>query len=470
MAQEFRLQDPGEGIHEVEIRKLYVASGDTVEDGDDLVAVESDKATVDIPAPFDGVIEDIRVEEGATAQVGDVLLTYREQGESKSGKTSKSAKDESESEKAESATEEKEESEPGKPESETEKEKPEKEEKEKKDKEKEREQKEEKAASKSAEEESKSAETESKSLYERPVPASPATRRAARELGVDLRQVKARGPKGQVTTEDVQAFAESKDTGTAKARPGRREAPELPDFEQWGPVQREKLHSIRRATARQVTQAWSQIPHAIHHDLVDITELEQFRQQHKGRVEDLGGKLTLTPLVIKAIAALLREFPRFNASLDTEHEEIILKKYYHIGVAVQTDRGLLVPVVRDTERKSLAEIAVTLTELAKRTRAGEASRDDLNGGTFTLTNPGPLGGTGFDPIINHPEAAILGLGKAQLQPTVQGTLDDYNIAPRLMLPIDLAYDHRLNDGADAAEFVHRLKTILGDPGQFMLLT
>jgi pyruvate dehydrogenase E2 component (dihydrolipoamide acetyltransferase) len=214
--------------------------------------------------------------------------------------------------------------------------------------------------------------------------------------------------------------------------------------------------------------AWAQIPHVMHQDVADITALEMFRRRHAAEVEQHGGKLSLTVLVLRALVAVLKQFPRFNASLDPEGGQLILKQYYHIGVAVDTERGLLVPVVRDVDRKSMTELAMELTALVEQVRHGKVNRDDLQGGTFTLTNPGAIGGTTFTPIINYPEVAILGLARTRLEPVVQGDIDSFTIAPRLCLPLHLAFDHRVNDGADAARFMRTLIDTLRDPESFLL--
>jgi pyruvate dehydrogenase E2 component (dihydrolipoamide acetyltransferase) len=206
----------------------------------------------------------------------------------------------------------------------------------------------------------------------------------------------------------------------------------------------------------------------MHQDVADITELEAFRRRHQEAVGQQGGKLSLTVLVMQAVVAVLKHFPRFNASLDPEAGEIILKHYYHIGVAVDTEQGLIVPVVRDVDRKSLTELAAELTELVERTRNGKVKREDLQGGTFTITNPGPIGGTAFTPLINYPEVAILGLARARLEPVMQGDLHNFTVVPRLHLPLHLAFDHRVNDGADAARFVRTIIDILSDPESFIL--
>jgi pyruvate dehydrogenase E2 component (dihydrolipoamide acetyltransferase) len=246
--------------------------------------------------------------------------------------------------------------------------------------------------------------------------------------------------------------------------------PPLPDFARLGPVERVPLRSVRRATARQMALAWSQVPHVTHHELVDITALDEFRQQQKEEVEERGGSLTLTIFTMKAAVAALKAHPRFNASLDAGAEEIVLKRYYNLGIAVDTDRGLIVPVIRDVDRKSITELALELTELAERTRKGEATPDDLQGSTFTITNIGAIGGTSFEPIVNYPDAAILGMARATWQPVVRvSPYGKKEIVARLMLPLVLAFDHRIADGADAARFMRTLMEALVDPNKMLLV-
>jgi len=443
MTLEFRLEDPGEGIHEAEIKEINVSKGDKVADGDVILTVETDKAAVEVPAPFAGVIEEVRVEVGDVAEVGSVLMTYREAGEDETAGEQRDTEPKHRESEALDDNGEKDKN------SKADDEAPER--------------------------------TGASGRKDRPVPASPATRRLARELGVDLNAVEASGRAGRVTAEDVRATAEERpeererkaaaaerraDKTSREARP--REQPELPNFGQWGEVERMPLRSIRRTIARRMALSWAQIPHVMHHDEVDITELEQWRREHKSAAEEQGGKLTLTVLVMKALVAALKEFPRFNASLDTNSEEIILKRYYHIGLAVDTDQGLVVPVVRDVDRMSIMELSSELATLANRARAGELDREDMQGGSFTVTNPGPLGGRMFTPIIDYPQVAILGLGQAALRPIVIGDSEDYEIVPRLVLPLCCAFDHRVNDGADAARFMSRLVGILSDTEAIVL--
>lgn len=435
MAREFRLADLGEGIHEAEVGEVLVDVGDSVEEGQAVLIVETYKASVELPAPFTGVVQEIRVQPGDLIHVGDVLMVF-------SGEAAEEAA--APAEKAPEETAPVPEEAPAPADGVTPEAPPHRE--------------------------------------EGPVPASPSTRRLARELDVDLHAVPPSGPEGRVTAEDVRAFAqrpeeperveEAAPERAPAVRPTAIEVPPLPRFERWGAVERVPLRSVRRATAKHMALAWSQIPHVNHQDVVDVTELEAFRQRHKETIAEQGGRLTLTIFVMKAVVAALKAYPRFNSSLYPESEEIALKHYYHIGVAVDTENGLIVPVVRDADRKSITELAIEVYELAQRTRAGEATLEELQGGTFTITNIGALGGTGFAPIVNYPEVAILGTGRAKLQPVVRekaGEEDDgVEIVPRLMMPIVLAFDHRVNDGADAARFTRVIIEALEDPERLLL--
>lgn len=453
MAQAYRFTDPGEGIHEAEIIDVCVAEGNTVHEGDIILHIETDKAAIEVPSPFTGRVEEIRVQQGDTVEVGDVLMTFKTEEETAKARPRRPGKEA----KQVRARQRDGQPEPA-PEVAARAPAP--------------------AVPEEAEEAARPPRDKRQAL---PVPASPATRRLALELGVDLHDVSGSGPGGRVTAQDVQAFAgqaaaEAKPAEPApepapappRGRPLGIDVPPLPDFSQWGAIEEVQLQGVRRATARQMMLAWSQIPHVMHQDMADITELEAFRRRHKADIEKQGGKLSLTVLIMPAVAAALKQFPRFNASLDAAGERLILKQYYHIGVAVDTERGLLVPVVRDVERKSIAELARELTALVERVRQGSVTREDMQGGTFTITNPGPIGGTAFTPIINYPEVAILGLASARLEPVVQGDIDDYAIVPRWRLPLHLTFDHRVNDGAEAARFVRTLIDMLRDPESFLI--
>lgn len=430
MARSFRLPDLGEGIHEGEVIAVRVAVGQSVSEGDPILEIETDKAAVEIPSPYTGVVEEIRVKPGDVVNVGDVLIIF-------SG--------------AEKATREEKPAGPAP------------------------------AAAASPAERPASA-------SDRPVPASPATRRMARELGVDLRRVSPSGPAGRVTAEDVRRFAKD---GADIAGDRRQPAPELsadlpadaapaglpgpdpdatlPDFTRWGEVRRVPFRSIRRATARRMALAWSRIPHVTSQDVIDVTELEAFRQRHKGEMEKAGGWLTLTVFALKAAATAIKKFPNFNSTLDTAAGELILKDYIHIGVATDTEDGLIVPVIRDVDRKSITDLAVELADLIDRTRKRKVSPEEMQGGTFTITNIGAHGGGHFTPIINDPQVAIMGMGAARMEPVVR---DDrrggYRIVPRLILPVVMAIDHRVLDGADSVRFLQTVRRLLEDPDAMLM--
>lgn len=308
-----------------------------------------------------------------------------------------------------------------------------------------------------------------------PAPAAPATRRLARELGVDLFKVQGSGPGGRITQEDVQAFVKSILTqppaapvappAAAESTAGRIVAPPLPDFSQYGPIERQQLNKIMRTGANNLSLAWSVIPHVTQHELADVTDLEaarkRFAQAHAGR--EGSPKITMTVLVMKAVVTALKAFPRFNSSYDPATGEVILKRYYHLGVAVDTENGLMVPVVRNVDSKSVVQVAAEIGDLAARARERKLGLADMQGGTFTITNLGGIGGTYFTPIVNYPEVAILGMSRSSQQMVVV----DGKPEVRLMLPLSLSYDHRVINGADAARFIVKLSGLLSDPFQLL---
>jgi pyruvate dehydrogenase E2 component (dihydrolipoamide acetyltransferase) len=425
MVASFKLPDLGEGIHEGEVIAVLVSVGDEVKEGDLIIEVETDKAAVEIPSPFTGTVKEVLVKPDDVVNVGQVMMTFGD------------------AEEAEPAPKEKPAEMPAEP-----------------------------AAEEVSQPPRMAGEQE-------PVPASPATRRLARELAVDLRQVEPSGPGGRVTDQDVRSFAEKAEAAEkepeVEAEPERKappvtvEVPKLPDFSKWGAVESIPLRSIRRTTSRQMGLAWSQIPHAVSHDRIDITKLESLRQKHQTEIEAKGGKLTLIVFVLKAVATALKMFPYFNSTLDTEAGEIILKHYYHLGVAVDTDNGLVVPVIRDVDRKSIAEISIELKELVQKARERKTSLEELKGGTFTITNAGALGGGQFVPIINYPQVAILGMGAARLQPVVvDGEKKEPEIVPRLMMPVVVCIDHRVLDGSDAIRFLRTVVDALEDPEELLM--
>jgi len=422
MSRSFKLPDLGEGIHEGEVLAVPVAVGQEVKEGDIILEIETDKAAVEIPSPFTGKVQEIFVKPGDLVKVGDVMMTFSNGAETRPV-----------------------------------------------------EEKQPPAQPAAPDQGAVAGAAVTPAGKKGPVPASPATRRLARELGVDLQLVTPTGPKGLVTAEDVRGFTQ-KEKPAAAAPPSAAEpqplniaVPPLPDFTRWGTVERIAFRSIRRATARHMSLAWSQIPHVNSQDVIDVTRLEAFRQKHKKEIEAVGGKLSITVFALKAVATALKTYPNFNATLDVQNNEIIIKHYYNIGVAVNTDSGLIVPVVRDVDRKSIKELSVELNDLVQRTRARKTPVEEMQGGTFTITNAGAMGGGFFAPIINYPEVAILGMGQARMQPVVrEQEKGDYIIVPRLMMPIVLCIDHRVLDGADAVKFLKILVDTLEDPDELLM--
>jgi pyruvate dehydrogenase E2 component (dihydrolipoamide acetyltransferase) len=285
-------------------------------------------------------------------------------------------------------------------------------------------------------------------------PAAPSVRRMARELGVDIDQVAGTGPNGRVSIEDVKAHTkrviQSAGAGTAGA-PAGAPAPQLPDFSRWGEIERQPMRGVRRKTAEHVSAAWATIPHVTQHDVADITGLEELRKRYSKQVEEAGGKLTVTAIAVKIVAAALKVFPQFNSSLDAAASEIIVKKFVTIGVAVDTDRGLLVPVIREADRKNITQLAAELAQLSEKARTRKIALDELQGGCFSISNLGGIGGTSFTPIVNAPEVAILGISRAKMEPVYDKQTGQF--VPRLLLPLSLSYDHRVIDGADGARFL-----------------
>ncbi len=300
------------------------------------------------------------------------------------------------------------------------------------------------------------------------VPAAPSVRRIAREIGVDIIQVPGTGPGGRITMSDVKNYSRQRHIERVQLEQKIAENPSgggfaqkpLPDFSKWGEIDRQPMNNVRRVTAEHLSYAWY-APHVTQFDKVDITELDAMRKKYAPRAEAAGGKLTLTAILLKFVASALKAFPQFNASIDMETHEIIYKKYYHIGMAVDTPRGLLVPVIRDVDRKNVIQLAVELKELSERARNRKTTLDELQGGTFSITNLGGIGGTAFTPIINVPEVAILGVSRGGFEP--RWNKADGHFEPRLMLPLSLSYDHRMIDGADAARFVRWLAEAMENP-------
>lgn len=423
MTTSFRLPDLGEGVREAEILALPVTVGQAVTEGELLMEIETDKAAVEIPSPYTGTVSEILVQVGDMAVVGDELITFT---------TDKTVDDVQPAAKVKQAIQQ-------------------------------------------------DLTGKDTGRKQKVVPAAPSTRRLARELGVELHEVTPSGSNGIVTKEDVETHAKKttvqetpleQDIVPHSSSTASSIAPSstsLPDFSKWGEIERLPFRSVRRATANHMTSSWTQIPHVQCQDNVDITKLEAFRQKHKEEIKAAGGRLTMTLFAIKAVATALKSYPYFNSSLDLQTQEIIIKRFFNIGIAVDTEHGLMVPVIRDVDRKSIKELAVEVDSAITRVREGTHNREEMQGGTFTITNAGALGGSHFSAIINHPEVAILGLGEGRMQPAV--ITDDrgrHEIVPRLIMPIILCFDHRVVDGADAIRFLRLVIDALEDPEELLI--
>jgi len=438
MARDFRLPDLGEGLTEAEIVKVLVHEGEDIREDAPLLEVETDKAQVEIPSPMSGRVDKIHVQAGQTVKVGQVLVSF---GEASATPGTKTAPTDGRARQATPAAG------------------------------------------------TRATPPPAARVTEGPVPATPATRRLARELGVDLHAVSGSGSGGRVTDEDVRAAVAGATRPAAVAprapaaperhEPGRPatergpakplatvglQAPPLPSFEQWGPIERQPLSHLRRTIAERMTLSATVIPHVTHFDKADITDLDALIRRNLEAARAQGVTLTLTSFLMRAAALALKAHPQFNASLDPAAGELIVKRYCHLGVAVAMERGLIVPVIRDVDRKPLLEIQRELGALAQRVREGKATLDDLKGGTFTITNIGALGGTGAIPIINYPEVAILGVARAREEAVVR----EGQIVPRLLLPLSLTFDHRVADGADGARFAADIVRRLEHPDQLLL--
>lgn len=425
MLQEFKLPNLGENIESGEVVEILVSEGDSVEEEQTVLELETDKAVVEVPSSMAGVVRSVHVKVGEQAAAGQLILSVETVDEASDRSADKV--EEATSEPASASTEEPAEDAPSA------------------------------AASKTAtgavvgfgRSASRSEPADAT------VAASPTVRRLARELGVDIVQVKGSGSRGRILAGDVREYAQRQTGKDQEPMP----MPNLPDFSRWGKVERQRFSNVRRVTARQMGLSWSAIPHVTHHDRADITDFEARRRRYSEQLKAEGIKLTVTVVVLRVLASALRRFPKFNASLDMDRQEMILKHYVNVGVAVDTPSGLLVPVIRDVDQKNTLKLARELQQLAARARERKLSLEEMQGGTFTLTNLGGIGGTSFTPLINWPEAAVLGLSRTALQPQ----LKDGQWISRVMLPLSLSYDHRLIDGADAARFLKWIVGALEDP-------
>jgi pyruvate dehydrogenase E2 component (dihydrolipoamide acetyltransferase) len=437
---EFKLPDLGEGVHEGQIVNVLVKEGDTIGENQPMLEVETDKAAVEIPSPKAGKVAKVNVKAGQVVNVGQVMIVIDDgSGAAANGGAAAAA---TPAKPATAAT-------PAKAVPAT-------------------------AASSAGAaappppvHSTAATATAPVARREGPTPAAPVVRKLAREMGVDIDVVPGTGPGGRVLKEDVERFAK----GGGAAAPARAAsvsggaplsipAGEMPDFAAYGPIRRETPPQIRKTIARQMTRAWLNVPRVTHGDAADITELERNRKALNAAAGEGQPKLSVTAIVLKAAALALRKYPQLNCSFDAANEEIVYKDYVHIGVAVDTPRGLVVPVIKDVDKKTLPQIAADLNGVAEKARTAQFAVNDLRGATFTVTNVGALGGTFSTPMVNFPEVAILALAKASWQPKV---MEDRTIAPRFILPMSLSFDHRVIDGADSARFTNDIVSSLENP-------
>jgi len=461
---EFKVPELGENITTGDVLRVLVNVGDTIAKDQPVLELETDKATIEVPSSVAGVVKDIRVKQGDKVNVGAVILTVDENGVGAPRPAAGGTKQPETASAAQTPpdnvaggpspavagglqasgasgvdaprTDQKVVSmpRPGRAES---------------------------VSSRSADVPRPSA-APVRAERGPSAPAAPGVRRLAREIGVEINEVRGTGPDGRISEDDVKEHARRILSGDGAAR-GTAGAPAipLPDFERWGPVERQPMSNIRRTTAQRLSHAWNTIPHVTQFDQADMTATEELRRKYREQVRRAGGDLTVTAMLVKVLAVAVKQFPQFNSSIDPEADQLIFKKYVNIGVAVDTDRGLLVPVVRNADGKNLTQIAVEVQQLAQKARDRKLTLEEMSGGGMTISNLGGIGGTYFSPIVNWPEVAILGVSRGVIQPVWRPASGAFE--PRQLLPLSLSYDHRVIDGADAMRFLRWVVEAVEEP-------
>ena len=413
MIKEIVLPDLGEGIESATISEVPLSAGEHVKKDDVLLVLESDKASMEIPSDYDGKITEVLVEEGKDVVTGEPLFKIEIQDSTKEEIEEETKKEDKTKEQTE-------------------------------------------------------VKVESKAVFEPNIArvgddvfASPGVRRLARELGIDLRLIKGTGAKGRTTKEDLHSYIRIKmQEGSGLSKPPKKPI----DFSQWGDIEYQKLTKVNKITGSRLQEAWQDIPHVTQHNSADITDLNDYRKKLKSEAEKEGIKITFLPFLMKASVLVLKEMIRFNSSLDENEENLIIKKYFHLGVAVDTPSGLMVPCVRDVDKKTIKELSEELAYISQRARDKKLRPDELKGSTFTISSLGGIGGTAFSPIVNPPEVAILGVSKSEWKPVFDKNKKEF--VPRFIMPFSLSYDHRVIDGASGAAFVERLSQTLENIDQF----
>lgn len=431
---EYKLPDLGENIESADVLNVLVSIGDVIQKDQGVLEIETDKATIEVPSNVSGKVIEVLIKAGDKAKVGQVILKVE------TGAVEIEEKAVSEISKPEVKTESKAE-----------------------------ERKEEKPEQTPLTGERKS--IHPMELHEQPpitrgaAPAAPSVRRIAREIGVDINKVPGTGPNGRISMDDVKAYSKKLHESRTEGVGIGIKAQALPDFTKFGKIEKAEMTNIRRKTAEHLSYAWATIPHVTQFDKADITNLEKTRKELSKIVEKEGAKLTVTGILVKVLIEALKKFPQFNSSIDIEKKEIIYKKYFNIGIAVDTEHGLIVPVIKNADQKSLTEISVEMNALAEKARSKKIALEDMQGGSITITNLGGIGGTYFTPIVNTPEVAILGVSRGAYEPVWNG---HGAFEPRLMLPLSLSYDHRTIDGADGIRFLRFVIELLEQPFKLLL--
>ena len=426
MIKEVRLPEVSDNVESGDVVKILVKVGDVITVDQPLIELETEKAMFEVPSAEAGTVTEIKVKEGDSINIGDVILKLEtnaaapvDKADMKADKSEKPGKISEEIKQDEKATEVKKSQTPDV------------------DREK---------------------QIEIQEPFNETAPASPSVRKLARELGVEVNNVKGSGPGGRITDEDVKEYVKMQMKGQSSQRTVVSQKL-LPDFRKWGNIETETMSKVRILTAESMTAAWTGIPMVTHFDKADITMIEELRKKYSNMTEAKGGKLTVTSILVKICSAGLLKFPEFNSSIDLNKNEIIYKKYVNIGIAVDSERGLLVPVIKDADKKSITDLSAELSSLSEKVRNKKITPDEMEGGNFTISNLGGIGGNGFTPIVYSPQVAILGVSRAATEPLYINE----KFEPRLMLPLSLTYDHRIIDGADAARFLRWICEALENP-------
>ncbi len=435
MIKEIQLPEISENVDSGDVIKVLVKVGDFIQKDQPIVELETEKATFEVPSPLAGKITEVPIKEGGRVKVGQLLVRIDTEAKEDAPQTTEQKPEVTTSEKVEQKKEEKPQEHIKIP------------------------------AEEAKEEETPAEKSQPPSpIVSSNAPAAPSVRQLARELGLEISQIPGTGPGGRISAEDVKNYAKNRISRQSIPTLTASIPKALPDFARWGTIEREKISVTRKKIIENLRFTWSTVPQVTQFDQADITDLEKFRTLYAKTVEEQDGKLTITAILLKVLAKALFEFPIFNTSYDPDAEEIVYKKYCHISVAVDTDRGLLVPVIRDVDKKNILQLALELNQLAQKARDHKVTPDDMVGGNFTISNLGGIGGTHFAPILNWPQVAILGVGRASSQPVyIEAVLQR-----RLILPLSLSYDHRIIDGAGGIRFLRWVVQYLENPFRIAL--